>query len=74
MNVPIILLIKEGIFLGVAPNCSLKNIKNNPTKAEKIEKIYNNLLVSKLEARNVPSKTPIATKIPNDLIKVKSTA
>ena len=60
--------------LGVAPSFSLKKIKNNPTKAEKIEKINNNLLVSKLEANNVPRMTPRATKIPNDLIKEKSTA
>ena len=63
-----------GIFLGVAPNFSLKKIKNNQTQPEKIEKINNNFLVSKFEARKVPINTPAATNKPKDLINVKSTA
>ena len=60
--------------LGFSPSFSLKKIKNNPTQKAKIENIKTKRGVSKLDAKNVPSKIPIATKIPNDLINLKSTA
>ena len=74
MNSPEIFLIVFEIVFGLSTNFSLKKIKNNPTKEEKIAKNKTNAGFYKLTARKVPNKTPRTIKMPNDFTILKSTA